>query len=486
MARVVVLGAGVSGHTAAPYLRKGLDKSHEVIVVAPNKDYNYIPSNIWVGTGRMHHKRVHFPLAPIYKKAGINFKQAKAVSFHPEGDSETSKGFVMIEYTAGSKQGVVEKVEYDFLVNGTGPKLNFEGTEGLMPGTNKVVSVCSWTHAKHAAEEFKKIVERLRSGEKLKILIGTGHPMATCQGAAFEYVLNVEHELSRQKVRQNAEIYFITNEPEAGEFGVGGMVFKVPMKGILKGEELADMLFKDRGIISIPGAGVQKVENGKVHYENLAGEHKTQEFDFAMLIPQFIGQGFKAYGKNGEDVTDRLFAPNGFMKVDADYTQKPFEQWLVKDWPDTYQNPSYPNIFAPGIAFAPPHTMSKPAKSKNGTPIFPAPPRTGMPSGISAKVVADNIISMIKNNNKELPHRANMGRFGAICIASGGYGWKKGTAITMTIYPIVNDFEQYPSGRDQSKTKGEMGLAGHWMKYVLHVLFKYKAKLRPFWWLIPE
>ena len=58
------------------------------------------------------------------------------------------------------------------------------------------------------------------------------------------------------------------------------------------------------------------------------------------------------------------------MIVDADYTPKPYEEWTVQDWPETYQNPSYPNIFAPGIAFAPPHTISKPRKSKNGTEIL--------------------------------------------------------------------------------------------------------------------
>ena len=67
------------------------------------------------------------------------------------------------------------------------------------------------------------------------------------------------------------------------------------------------------------------------------------------------------------------------MIVDADYTTKPYEEWSVQDWPETYQNPSYANIFAPGIAFAPPHSISKPRKSKNGTDIFPSPPRTGMP-----------------------------------------------------------------------------------------------------------
>ena len=36
MSRIVVLGAGVSGHTAALHLQRKLGKAHEVIVVSPN------------------------------------------------------------------------------------------------------------------------------------------------------------------------------------------------------------------------------------------------------------------------------------------------------------------------------------------------------------------------------------------------------------------------------------------------------------------
>ena len=486
MAKIVVLGAGVAGHTAAPYLKKALGKDHEIIVVAPNYNYQYIPSNIWVGTGRMTPDQVKFPLPPIYKKAGIDYKQAKAVSFHPEGDKDNDQGFVMIEYVSAKEKGKVEKVAYDFLVNATGPRLNFEGTEGLTPGENNLVSVCTFSHAEHASKEFLAIVDRLKKGEKLKLLIGAGHPMATCQGAAFEYVLNVESELQRHGVRENAEVYFITNEPNPGEFCMDSMHFKVPTKGILSGEDLARLLFEDRGIISLPESGVYKVEKGLVYYENMDGERKTQEFDFGMLIPQFTGQDFKALDKNGSDIYEKLFTPNGLMRVDADYTPKPYEKWSVEDWPETYQNPYYANIFAPGIAFSPPHTMSKPRTNKNGQTIFPTPPRTGMPSGISAKVVTDNIVHMIKTNTTDLPHKGSMGNMGSICIASAGYGMFSGSGISMTIYPIVPDYEKYPNGRKQSKTKGQMGLSGHWVKYALHVIFIYKAKLKPFWWLIPE
>ena len=57
----------------------------------------------------------------------------------------------------------------------------------------------------------------------------------------------------------------------------------------------------------------------------------------------------------------------------------------------------------------------------------------------------------------------------------------------MTVFPIVPDFDRYPEyGRDQKRTFGEIGLAGHWIKILLHHLFLYKARLRPGWPLIPE
>ena len=56
MARVVVLGAGVAGHTAAMELRRKLGREHEVVVVTPNRLWNWIPSNIWVGVGLMTKK----------------------------------------------------------------------------------------------------------------------------------------------------------------------------------------------------------------------------------------------------------------------------------------------------------------------------------------------------------------------------------------------------------------------------------------------
>ncbi|MGB0430229.1 MAG: NAD(P)/FAD-dependent oxidoreductase, partial [Bacteroidia bacterium] len=479
MARILVLGAGIAGHTAASHLRRKLAKEHEVLVVSPNSNYQWIPSNIWVGIGRMAPEKIIFPLASLYKKKGINYTQAKAVSFFPEGNTDEPKPHIMAEYVVGAQKGEKTRIWYDYLINATGPKLAFDQTEGLVPGTYNVYSVCTYTHATEAAHGLKNAIKNAKKGKHQKILIGTGHPKATCQGAAFEYILNVEQELRRNKVRNQFEITWISNENELGDFGMDGMMMKVGGKA-MKSSEMVQMVFEERGINWVLGAGVNKVKNGTVYYENLNGEHKTESYDFAMLIPAFSGHGFRAYDQLENDITPKLF--RGFMVVDADYAAKPYEQWSVQDWPETYQNPSYKNIFAPGIAFAPPHAISKPRKSPNGTDISPSPPRTGMPSGITAKLVADNIIDSIKSGKEQLNHKGSLGNMGAACIASAGYGLLDGSGISITTYPIVPDYKKYKNtgGRNIKKTFGDIGLAGHWVKLALHYAFIYKAKMKPF------
>ncbi len=373
MARLVVMGGGVSGHTAATFAKKWLGKEHEVVVVTPNSKWNWIPSNIWVGVGEMKKEDVVFPLAPVYEKAGIDYRQAKALSIHPEGKDGDATPYITIEYTGQGKEGQRDEITYDYLINATGPKLNFGATPGLGEGSQlgkHTVSVCTADHAVHANEELQKVFEKAKAGEKQKILVGTGHGMCTCQGAAFEYIFNIDHEAKKAGVRDNIDIKWISNESFLGDFGMGGLHMKVGGY-VVSSKLFAESLFAERDIPWLIGAHVNKVEEGKAHYELLDGSTGTEEFDFAMLIPPFAGVGLKAYDKGGKDITDKLFAPNGFMKVDADYTAKPYEEWKASDWPRTYQNPDYGNIFAVGIAFAPPHLISKPMKSKNGTPINP-------------------------------------------------------------------------------------------------------------------
>lgn len=95
-----------------------------------------------------------------------------------------------------------------------------------------------------------------------------------------------------------------------------------------------------------------------------------------------------------------------------------------------------------------------------------------------AKAVARNIAEMIHGVSSEPRYPASMAEMGAACVASAGANPFTGTAASITVYPIVPDFERYPEyGRDISKRFG---------KILFHHMFLYKARLRPGWSLIPE
>ncbi len=66
MKKLVILGAGISGNTAALYAKTYGKKNLEVTVITPNSKWNWIPSNIWVGVGLMKPEQVSFPIEPVY------------------------------------------------------------------------------------------------------------------------------------------------------------------------------------------------------------------------------------------------------------------------------------------------------------------------------------------------------------------------------------------------------------------------------------
>jgi sulfide:quinone oxidoreductase len=484
--RVVILGAGISGHTAAMLLRRRLPKAHEVVVVTPNSKWNWIPSNIWVGVGKMTVDDVTFALAPVYAKHKVRYEQAKATELYPEGRPGHAQPYIVAERTDAARAGERLELDYDYLINATGPRLNFGATPGLGPdGGGHSLSVCTAAHAAETSTRLDALIEEMRGGATKTLVVGMGHGLCTCEGAAFEYIFNLEFKLRQAGVRDQARLIFLTNEAELGDFGVGGLQLK--MGGyIAPSQVFTESLFIERGVEWIVGAHVERVEPGQVSYETLDGTHHTLPFDFAMLLPPFGGVPLKAFDKTGGEITKELFAPSGFMRVDADYTPKEPKDWKPADWPERYQT-RYQNVFAIGIAFAPPHPISIPRKTASGTPVAPAPPRTGMPAAIMGRAVARSIADMILDDAPEPTRGASMAKLGAACVASAGANLWTGSAAAMTMFPIVPDYEKYPnSGRDLDHTTGELGLAGHWIKHLLHTAFIYKAKAKLLWWIIPE
>ncbi|EEP60938.1 NAD(P)/FAD-dependent oxidoreductase [Sulfurihydrogenibium yellowstonense] len=476
MAKIVIAGSGFAGHYAALILADRLkpkNGNHEITVVTPNETFNYIPSLIWVGVGQMPVEKTQFPLKPVYDKFGIKYERAFLTEVHPDDN------YVMIK-PVGSEQE--KRLNYDYLLVATGPKLNFDATPGLGPDKGYTYSVCTPPHAVETAKAYLELVKRLEKGDKAKIVIGTGHGTCTCQGAGFEFITNVHKDLVDRGLRDKVELIWLSNEPKLGDFGIDGLEAK---KGslIFTSEMMAEGIFYDYGINYEIRSHVHKVDEKKIYIENLDGEFKEIEYDFAMLLPPFAGQPIKWIDKDGNDIKDKMCNPAGFVKVDAVYG-KPYEELDGPDWPKTYQNPTYKNIFAAGIAFAPPGPISKPGKSPNGTIIAPAPPRTGYTAELTGKAAALNIVDMIEG--REPQNTASMAETPGLCVASMKNGIFDGMAGTIAIFPVVRNRAKYGEyGRDLDLCVAEPGKAGAWFKLGLHYAFLWKLQGKPFWKLIP-
>ncbi len=477
MANVVLIGAGFAGQTAALYLGNALGKKHNITVINKYDVFGYTPSWVWVGVGQMEPEKTVFKLKPVYDKFHINFIQGAATTIYVDEQA------VLVDKADGGGQ---EKVPYDYLLIATGARLNFAGTPGLGPHDGYTTSICSLPHAIDARDKLFRAMERMEKGEKLKIVVGTGHPGATCQGAAFEYITNIHKVLLKRGLRDKAELMWLSNEPALGDFGVRGVHVKKG-KQVISSEDFIRAIFELYDIQWQVQTGVRKVEPGKIYWENYEGVEGETEFDFAMLIPQFLGPGFTYIDKDGNDVTDQMANKGGFVLVDAIYGL----DWdtlaeTPEAWPAVYQNRKYKNIFAAGIAFAPPGPISRPFVNPNGLSITAAPPRTGMISGIIGRIVALNIIDLVKRGR--MTHSERMTEMFAACIASMGDSLWDGSAATIVIYPVVPDPRTYPNeeGRDLFVTDMEMGLAGAWMKRMIHTTFMHKLQGRIGWQYIPE
>lgn len=358
MAHVVILGAGTGGMPCAYEMKEALGRQHEVTVVNANEYFQFVPSNPWAAVGWRKRSDITFPIEPYLKKKGINFIHATCTKIDAEGNK--------LELNNG------DSVDYDFLVIATGPRLAFEEVEGSGP-EGHTSSVCTIDHAEQAWEKYKAALD-----EPGPIIIGA-MPFASCFGPAYEFAFIVDADLRKRKVRHQFPIHFVTSEPYIGHLGLGGVG---DSKGMLESE------MRNHHIDWITNAKTTKVENGKLHCEELAADGsvvKNHEIDFkfAMMLPAFKGVDPVA-------AVEGLCNPRGFVMVDQHH-----------------RNPKYTNIYSAGVCIAIPPVEA--------TPVPTGTPKTGY-------MIESMVTSIVHNVRAELdgrePHQG--ATWNALCLADMG------------------------------------------------------------------
>ncbi len=350
-AKIVVLGGSFAGLTAAYDLKHALKDRAEVTVVARQEYFVFIPSLIWVVPGWRKPRQICFGLQPALAMHGIRFVHARADRVDPD------RRRVLTD---------VGELPYDYLVIATGPQFDWEAVPGLGPHGGYTQSICSLPHALEAAKAWREFLK-----DPGPVVLGATQ-LASCFGAEYEMVFNIDRALREAGVRDRAPITFITAEPFLGHFGIGGM------KG---GERMLQWFYKYRDISPIVSVAMEQVTPGEVHL----ADGRMVPFKYAIIIPPF--KGVEAI-RNSPGLGDA----RGFVPTNA-----------------RYQHPDFERVYAAGVAVA----VKPPAE----TPVPCGVPKTGYMSEVMAKVAAHNIVADITGGEpKELP----FGKIPALCIMDAG------------------------------------------------------------------
>lgn len=350
--RVVVLGGSFAGLTAAFDLKRILKDEVDVTVVSRADKFWFIPSLIWVPFGRRRAEHISFDLRPALEPKGIRFYHEAATRILPDENRVETENRVL---------------DYDYLIIATGPAYNFNLIPGLGPRDGHTQSVCNIHEALEAQQAWQTFLK-----DPGPIVVGATQ-LASCFGAAYEVVFNVEHALRRAKIRKRVpSITYITAEPFLTHFGIGGMLGAKPM---------VNAFFKFRGLSAVTNAVINEVHPDRVVLE----DGREYPFKFAIIIPQFLGADVV---RNSPGVGN----DKGFVEVD-----------------DCYRHKTYRNIFAAGVAAVVPHP--------GPTPVPVGVPKTGYMSEVMARYAVKNIVADIR---KSAPRPKPFETITPLCIMDAG------------------------------------------------------------------
>jgi sulfide:quinone oxidoreductase len=359
VSHVVVIGAGTGGVPAAYEIKALLGKKHDVTLVNATSRFQFVPSNPWIAVGWRTADDVSLELAKHLGKKGVGFRSDRVTRIAADAN-----------YVA---LGDGSRLDYDYLVITTGPKLAFEEITGFGPEAGFSVSICTLEHALQAHARYEQFLENPGP-----IVIGAVQG-ASCFGPAYEFALILDADLRKRKLRHKVPMTFVTSEPYIGHMGLGGVG---DSKSLMESE------LRQRHIRWITNASVGALEAGVVKVVEHDSEGKpvrehALESKFTMLIPAFKGVDAVA-------AVAGLCNPRGFVIVD-----------------DHQRSPKYPKIFAAGVCIAIPPVEK--------TPVPTGAPKTGYMIESMVSAIAHNIAAEV--NGKSATAKAT---WNAICLADMG------------------------------------------------------------------
>jgi sulfide:quinone oxidoreductase len=189
--RIVILGSGFGGLTAANLLRKNLSLQHQIVVIDKNKFFMMGLVNLWILSGIRRLEDSQIALNKLENKE-ITFLNDEVTTI------DISKKFI--------KTRSNNKLEYDYLIIALGAELAAEEIDGFIfnGGFNL-----------YDAEQIPKLREKIVALRNGRIAICITNIPYKCPPAPYEASLLINDILAKNGVRDSIDIDFYTPAPIA-------------------------------------------------------------------------------------------------------------------------------------------------------------------------------------------------------------------------------------------------------------------------------
>ncbi len=193
MKKISILGNGFAALTAVRKLRQ-LDTKCEITLIAPKKEFVYMPSLIWIPNGKRQATDLIVPLDNFCAKYNVNFHLAKVTGLKQAGR--------IIETTDG-------EVENDGLIIATGGRFIKK-----LAGIENVITPCE------GIDSVIKFRDKVKNMDGGTIAIGfASNPKeksAMRGGPMFEFLFGLDQQLRNEKRRNKFKLVFFCPAPKPG------------------------------------------------------------------------------------------------------------------------------------------------------------------------------------------------------------------------------------------------------------------------------
>ena len=271
MAKILILGGGFGGVTAAERLAEQLGDEHQITLVSRSRQFVFYPALVRLAFGKCQAADVSFDLRQSMSNRKVNFIEAEVAYIDPFDR--------IVTIAHGEVEG---KLAYDYLIFALGRRLATERIPGFYEHAHHLLNV-------DKAIKFSKAVHNLHEGRAI---------FGQCPGArlpvpVYESAFALSHLLEEKGQRENVKITVVspgTMESDVGDSTAAAALTKA---------------FAARQIEFLPNVQIKSLTADSAI--TTAGDKLI--FNLLMLVPPFQGSPAASYAGITND--------DGYINVDT-------------------------------------------------------------------------------------------------------------------------------------------------------------------------